>query len=134
MAAGFKYTPPGGSETTVTLLVPLTDVAPSQDQTVFVRESLDKTVREVWTVGSGVYEITASLRWVTSPQDVLDMLKHGRNGETLTYYPDLAITGTNYPCIVIAEGPVGLSPDSKQGDYRATARLRRTSGNWSGIL
>jgi hypothetical protein len=135
MAAGFKYTPPGGSLTTVTLLVPIVDRAPVQNQNTWARESLDLTVREVWTVGSGVHEISATLRWVDDPEAVLTMLAHGRNGVTLTYYPDLAVPGTNYPCLLIADGPIGLAPDSKVGDFRATVVLRRTSGGtWWGIL
>lgn len=135
--AGFKYTPSGGALTTVALGAPLKRLHPAQDETHFVRESLDKSVREVTTIGSGVYEITATIRFADDPQDLLDMLKHGRRGRTLAYFPSLAV-GTSYDCLLIQAGPAELAPDPDlygAGMYTTTVRLRRTSGaTWEVIL
>jgi hypothetical protein len=136
--AGFKYTPTGGSLTTVTLAAPLKDLHPSQVQTHYVRESLDLSTREITTIGSGVYEITATIRFAGDPQGLIDMLVSARNGVTLTYYPSLAVTGTSYACLLILSGPVELVPDSDRygfGEYQTTVQLRRTSGaTWEAVL
>jgi len=136
--AGFKYTPTGGAETTVTLGARLKNLRPIQEEAHYVRDSLDRTVREVTTIGSGVYEVEAEIRFAANPQVLLDMLKHGRRGRTLTYFPSLAVAGTNYPCLLIHAGPVVLEPDPDRygfGEYTTTVRLRRTSGaTWSAIL
>lgn len=136
--SGFKYTPTGGSLTTVALAAPLKNLQPSQVQTVFVRESLDLSTRDVTTIGSGAYEISATIRFAADPQALLDMLKAGRNGVTLTYYPSLAVTGTSYDCLLISAGPVELAPDADRygfGEYQAIVQLRRTSGaTWEAVL
>lgn len=136
--AGFKYTPSGGALTTLALNAPLKDLHAAQDETHYVRESLDKTVREVTTIGSGVYEITATIRFADDPQDLIEFLKHGRRGVTLAYFPSLAVSGTSYNCLLIHAGPVEIAPDGDRygfGEYQCTVRLRRTSGaTWEAVL
>lgn len=136
--AGFKYTPPGGSLTTVALGAPLRDLEPAHEQTRYARESLDRTVREVFTVGSGVSELVARARFIGNPSDFLTMLRHAANGVTLAYFPDLAVA-TSYDCLLIHDGPrVALSPDPERagyGEYVATLRLRRTAGGtWADVI
>lgn len=136
--AGFTYTPPGGVLTTVLLNLPLKDVRPAHNQTHWVRESLDLTTRQVVTLGNGVYEISAVIRCQTAPDALIEMLKHGRNGSVLTYYPSMAVPGTSFAALLIMAGTVSLAPDPDRfgfNEWQSPVILRRTGGlTWAGLL
>lgn len=131
--AGFKWTPPGGSLTTHTLNAPLRQIRPAESKVRFDVWSLDLTSREVVTVGSGVAEITAMIRYDDDAPELLSMLSDGAEGVTLTYYPDLDVTGTNYPCqLVYPSGDeIQLAWDRHRGvrkEWEIEVRLRRVDG------
>lgn len=133
--AGFKYASPWAPSLTVTvpLAWPLRDPRPAKVRARFEAWSLDGSQREVLTIGSGMPEILAEIRFADDGPDLLDMLDAGASGATLTYYPDLDQTGTNYPCLLVE--PAGDRVEalrdrarSIRGEYEVTVRLRRTDG------
>lgn len=140
--AGFKYTPPGGVLTTHLLAAPLRPVKASYTRRKYVRDSLDYTQREVVVVGTGVQDAWFTIRYDNQPTELKTMLRHGLEGVTLTYYPNLTDTATNYPCTLIElNGSAGddadILPDTDRWwakEYMAEVRLRRTSGTFDALL
>jgi hypothetical protein len=136
--AGFLYTPPGGAQRTVELEARLRDVIATHRQRRYTRTSLDYTVTETHTVGSGVYEIEGTIRYASNAQEVLDMLRHAANGAPLEYRPNLTQFG--HPCVLVHAGDVvELEPDRQVGHwqkrYEVRVRLRKTNGSdWSGVI
>jgi hypothetical protein len=133
--AGFKFATPWVPSVTITLALdwPLRNPRPATVRSRWGAWSLDKTEREVLTVGAGAAEMYAEIRFQGSGPDLLEMLDAGASGAMLTYYPDLDVTGTNYPCeLVEPEGDrVEILRDqarSMHGEYEVTVRLRRTDG------
>lgn len=134
--SGFKYTPPGGVLTTLTLAAPLRDIRAAFTRRKFIKDSLDYTVREVIVVGAGVEEMWGTIRYDNEPDKLKAMLRHGLEGVTLTYYPNLGVPGTNYPCLLVeinnGDGDEAeITPDTDlwfKGAYMATIRMRRTDG------
>ena len=104
--AGFKFTPPGGSLTTHALQWPLRNPQPATVKARWSSWSLDKTEREVLTVGDGAAEIVAGIRFDSDAPGLLEMLEAGADGAELTYYPSLADTGTSYPCQLVEPAAV----------------------------
>lgn len=136
--AGFRYTPPGGALTTHLIQAPLREIEAAGVQRRYSAWSLDRTVREVVTVGNGVDEIVATIRYEPNPAALKAMLRHGLNDVTLTYYPDLDDPNTSYPCkLVSIEGggaeadAVALRPDRHRywlKEWEVRIRLRRVDG------
>lgn len=135
--AGWKYTPPGGSLTTVQMNAPLQDVTPSARVRAYAWDSEDFTEREVVTTGTGVREISARIPLHEDADELLEMLRHGVSGVVLSYFPDLGI-GENYPCVLTEPADVPtLSRDqpAPYGFWTGTVRLRHASGgDFGGIL
>lgn len=131
--AGFKFTPPGGSLTTLALAWPLRNLRPATFRSRFAAWSLDGTEREVLVVGDGCAEIVADIRFGPNGAAILEMLDAGASGAALTYYPDLDVTGTNYPAHLVspdADAVEAMRDRDRwmRGEYEATVRLRRTDG------
>lgn len=70
------------------LRVPLQKILPAGSIYRAVRESADRRVREVTTVGAGVSEITARIRYDEAPAQLNEMIAAGVAGHPLVYVPD----------------------------------------------
>lgn len=111
-----------------TLQVPIQEVRPSYRARRYVRESLDYSNREVYTIGSGVYEILGVIRYDNDPQSLIDMLSAGARGLTLTYDD-----GTNsYACYLVYDSDE-ITPDfdvdqKAFDELKMEVRLRKTDG------
>lgn len=131
--AGFKYTPPGGSLTTVALEWPLWRKVPGRVQRRYAADSLDYTAREVLIVGSGVDEATATIRFHGDAVELLDMLMAGANGVVLSYLPSLAVPGTSFAMWLIEPGAERvelLAEEARRtrGEWQVSIRVRAASG------
>ncbi len=87
--SGFKYTPPGGSLTTHPAKLRLRAGVAAHVQTRYRSIALDQRTIDVVTIDGGADELQGVIRFDHDPSALLAMLRHGANGVTLTYYPDL---------------------------------------------
>ena len=131
-AAAFKYS--SGPVVTHDLQQPLRDIEPVRRQARWEASSLDFTASEVVTVGSGVHEIVAVLRYESDEPGLLDALEYGANGGQLDYYPDtVGSPGTFYPSKLVepSGNEIRLLRDRDLGpigEHEVTIRLRREDG------
>jgi len=113
------------------LAAPLRLVKPSENLLAFQADSLDRTVRDYWTVGAGAYELLGTVKYSYHHQSLVDLLRAGNQGLTLTYYPSLADSGTNYACKLISPvTPFDLALDGDRerfGEHQVELRLRLTN-------
>jgi len=109
---------------------PLFEVSPAHTMPVYYAESLDRTVQEYNTVGTGSYELLGMVRYDPNSQSLLDMLKAGSQGKTLTYYPNLVDPDDRENVKLVAPlSPTGVGLDSQTGmraDGQVQIRFRRT--------
>lgn len=99
----------------------------------WVADSLDLTEREVISVGSGVEEVTMTVRYDNEPASLKALIDTGMNGEVVTFWPNLS-GGLSYPGIIVE--PQGtdatIKPDRDRhrshGEWEATFTMRRTDG------
>ena len=135
--ACIRWTPPAAendpnTERVFLLDQPLTEVTPRHNQTVYRRESLDRSAVASYAIADGAYELTGTIRYSADPDGLVDMLKAGRGGTTLTYVPNL-----NDPALYNAVwlmDPLDASPvlDAQRagyGEHQVTVRFRKTDGS-----
>lgn len=130
--AGFKYDR-GAGVVTHALNFPLFRMEAAKRKTRFSSFSLDGSNLEVLTIGSGLPEITALVRFSDDPWGLLDLLEAGADGYTLTYYPSLAVPATNYPFLLVEPSATTiqlLRDASERGpiEHAIQLRLRRVDG------
>ncbi len=113
------------------LSTPLRNVVPGFSRPTYRAESLDRTVIEALTVGSGAHELVGEVRYDDNPESLVEMLRAGAQNITLNYYPDARDATQVIPCKLIT--PVGPQIDAvldaqrgSFGDGAVTIRLRRT--------
>ena len=110
---------------------PLETVKPAHSMQRYRRESLDRSVTEVFNVSSGAQELVGLVGLDRSGHSLIDLVKAGSKGKTLTYYPDLTDAGVSYACELIAPvSPSALQSDNRtgnvRGDFQVELRLRQT--------
>lgn len=96
-------------------------------------DTLDLTDREVITVGSGVEEMTVTVRYDDEPTSLKAMVDWGMDGNSVVFWPNLA-GGFSYPGFIVE--PAGdqaiIKPDRDRhrshGEWEATFTMRRTDG------
>lgn len=131
--AGFTWSATSDSNTQRVhqLSAPLRLLQPSENLVGFQVDSLDRTVREYWTVGAGAYELVGTVRYAQYHQSLVDLIRAGNMGVTLTYYPNLADSGTNYACKLVSPTvPFDLATDPDRaafGEHTVELRLRLTN-------
>jgi hypothetical protein len=132
--AAFTWTSTGEDATERVLLLrePLRELRPAHRMAVYVRDSLDYSVREVFHVGDGAQELVARARFVDDGQGLSDMLRAGSQGLTLTYHPDLDDPERTHAFKLLAPmSPfqLDLDPDAGplQGDVEVELMLRYTT-------
>lgn len=120
-----------GTERVFRLPAPLRDQVPSHAGAVVAIDSLDMTVRDVFTYGSGAYELTTVVRFADDPQGLLDLVRAGAENATLTLYPDVRDSGVSYTVkLVEPVNAKALERDVQTavwGDMQTTLRFRRTN-------
>lgn len=131
--AALLWSDSDGVETERVLLLrePLRELKPAHNQTVFTADTLDKTVRQVFTVGEGVDEMVGRIRYQDDPQGLLDLIKAGSKKRTITYVPDLDDADRRYACYLIAPNSpyqLDMDPDTGVtfGNLDVEIRLRKT--------
>jgi hypothetical protein len=111
--------------------VPLHDITPGHTITTFFAESLDRTKTETVTIGTGAYELQGEVRYASNPTGLLDVIKAGSQGKTLTYVPDVADPAVQEPVILISpRSPADVALDAERGfrgEAQITLRFRRTN-------
>lgn len=115
-----------------TLRVPLQKLLPAGSMYRAVRESADRHVREVVTVGKGVNEITARIRYDEAPAELNEMIRAGVAGHPLVYIPDSNDLDTAYEMELLEPGADWVQQmDEDWVVFQETAvpvRLRRMDG------
>jgi hypothetical protein len=106
---------------------------PAANIVAYTRDSLDRSQREVLTIGSGVHEVIFDITLQDASQTLLDMLLAGVRGKTLTLTSDVDDPDRGWDCDLIepTAGQLALMMDGDSGEYewhQATVRLRRTNG------
>lgn len=127
--AGFKYTPPGGSLTTVQGEIRLRGGSVARVRTRYRNVALDQRTVDVVTIDGGADEMDVHVRFIDAPADFLTMLEHAADGVTVSYFPDTA-GGTSYP-LQFMNGDVVLRGDRDRwgfGEYESALRIRRVDG------
>ena len=110
---------------------PLDRVQYGLRQTIYAADSLDNSVRQTFTVGSGVYEVMAQIRYDDNPKDFVDLIRYGQQGGTITYWPSLSNDQESYACYLLEPlDPIVLDLEDSYPavGQRLTIRLRQTSG------
>lgn len=112
---------------------PVREIRPAHDQSVYVGETLSRTARQVFTVGEGVDQLVVRVRFMDDPQGLLDLVKAGSKGRTITYTPDRNDADVNYACYLISPiSPLALGLDPARGtefgDLDLDLVLRKTDG------
>ncbi len=132
--AGFIWSATSDSNTQRVhqLNAPLRLLKPSENLLAFQADSLDRTVRDYWTVGAGAYELLGTVKYNSYHQSLVDLIRAGNQGLTLTYYPSLADAGTSYACKLISPTvPFDLGLDDQRGqgfgEHQVELRLRLTN-------
>lgn len=111
------------------LSVPLRDIEPAHSQVRYASDSLDRSTREVLTIGNGAHEFIGTVRYDDHPQSLVDLIRAGANNTTVTYYPDLADPQTAFACKLIEPSDPRAAVDGQRqgfGEAMVTLRLRRT--------
>jgi hypothetical protein len=124
-----------GTNRQVLLGTRLYNVRPTDQRTRHVADSLDLSVRNVVLFGtSAANVITADVRLHDNPQELVDLIAAGKDGTTLTYYPNLEEPGESYD-VYLTAGSVSPDPDTAGwGWYMATMTLRAQSGTLERIM
>jgi hypothetical protein len=81
--AGFSW---DNGESTLRTRTPMRDFRVRHQRARMVRESLDKSVREVTTIGTGVNEVRAMQRFEDDPGGLMDLLRAGADGGLIHYH------------------------------------------------
>jgi hypothetical protein len=138
-AAAFKYE--SGGTQTHNLEQPLRDIQPVRRKKRYVGSSIDFSAFHVVTIGSGVHEIVATIRYESDPSGLLDVLEHGADGGEIDYYPDtVGAPAEKYDSWLIAPGgdEIALMRDSQLGNsdyYEVQIHLRCSDGgNYDALL
>jgi hypothetical protein len=133
-SATLAYTPPGGTLTTHLLAIPLWEVRQIDRRARYDWWAEDLDTREVVTVGDGVREILATVRFENEPGAFRSLLRDALTYDLTLVYTES--TGT-YPCRLVAilgasdadETP--MEPDRDRlgfGEWECRLHLRRTDG------
>ena len=119
-SATITYTPPGGAQVVHQLAAPLLQIEPID--------------REIVTIGTGVYEIRASIRFENEPDELKALLRTAQRSDVTLYYTE----GSNiYPVRLVEVLGAGgddtpLTPDRDRygfGEWECRVHLRRTDGS-----
>lgn len=119
------------TERVLLLREPVRELKPAHTQTVYVGDSLDKSNRQVFTVGEGSDELLVRVRYQDDQQGLLDLIKAGSKGRTITYIPDLTDGDSRFNCVLIAPlSPTAAGLDTDRGtsfgDLDVELHLRKT--------
>ncbi|MFW6031006.1 MAG: hypothetical protein ACOC9T_00315 [Myxococcota bacterium] len=135
-SAAITFTPPGESEETHLLGAKLIELEPMDTGERDDWWSVDRENREVVTVGDGVSELIATIRYDDEPGELKRMLRLAlRHNLTLIYEPEIG--GTSYPVKLVAvvgatsSDRTPISPDRDRrrlGEYEARIHVRRIDG------
>ena len=129
-AIGWSSTEDANTERIHLLDVPLRDLRAGHTMSAYRAESLDKTAIETFHVGNGAYELVGRVRFDGRPSNLIDLIKAGSQGKTLTYYPNLTDPDVAHACILVAPmSPADLDIDGARaafGDQEVELRLRKT--------
>jgi hypothetical protein len=109
---------------------PLVEVTPHHNQAVYRRESLDRSAVETYSVGNGAYELTGTIRYSADPDGLIEMLKAGSQGKTLTYIPNLNDSAL-YNAVILMDpmSPTQAALDAQRagyGEHQVSVRFRKT--------
>lgn len=125
-----SLTPDGGSAHT--LAVPLRDFEVIDRQPRHEWESADLSARNIVTIGDGVRDLWATIRFENEPGALKTLLRSAIYEDTTVTYQEES-GGATFDCKVIAtaSGDVALQPDRDRygfGEYEARIHLRRVDG------
>lgn len=135
--AGFKWTPPGGTEQTHKIRWPLVleskGRVKARTWNAFGR---NPTKRAVVSLGQEAWEYEAVVRFDDSPADLLDVLEDSADGVELKYFPDVNDTDFFSTWLVDAGKPPKIEWEEERGtsEYRVRVTLRAQSDNFGIIL
>jgi len=124
-----KFTWTDGGAKEHTLAVPLQQVRPSARLKKYERDSINGASHEVWSFGTGVYEVVGVIRYDDAPQSLIDLLLAGARGIAVSYYDD---TNTHACYIIGLPEVIDVGFDDDQiplDEHKIEIRLRKTDGS-----
>lgn len=133
-SATITYTPPGGAQVVHQLAAPLLQIEPIDREIRHDWWAADLDNREIVTIGTGVYEIRASIRFENEPDELKALLRTAQRSDVTLYYTE----GSNiYPVRLVEVLGAGgddtpLTPDRDRygfGEWECRVHLRRTDGS-----
>jgi hypothetical protein len=98
--------------------------------------SADLTTERVISIGSGVQDLSGTLRFDGSPDSLARFVAAGRRGASLEYFPSLAAPSLSFPCVLVEAGEITTDPDLWfDRRHQVDVRLRRIDGgSWQALL
>jgi len=98
--------------------------------------SADLTTERVISIGSGVHDLSGTLRFDGSPDSLARFVAAGRRGASLEYFPSLAAPSLSFPCVLVEAGEITTDPDLWfDRRHQVDVRLRRIDGgSWQALL
>lgn len=135
--AGFKWTPPGGTETTHNLAWPLVlDSKARVRARTWSAFGRDYTERATVALGAEAWEYGATVRFDTEPVELLDLLEDTADGIQLDYYPDLSESTLFETWLIEAGNVTEIEWEAERGtsEWRVPVTLRAKTGDFGTIL
>lgn len=131
--AAIKYNA-GAGDVTVALNFPLFRATPAVWKRRWQTENLSGTAVETITVGTKLYELVGTLRFVNNPTATMTWLEWAMDGGVWRYVPSLASPGNEIGSLRLIEpagefADLGLEEERiSLGEYSVPIRARRTDG------
>lgn len=119
------------------LEAPLRRIRPGLALATFTRESLDKSNVEYYSIGSGnstagAYELVGTVRYDVDSQSLVDLIRAGSQGKTLTYVPRLDDRDQAISVKLLSPlGDAGVAVDEDRAafaEHTVELRFRTTAG------
>jgi hypothetical protein len=105
-------------------------------QQVHEHWSADLTSVRAVAIGSGVSDLSGTLRFDGNPESLEQFIAAGRRKAALEYFPSLANPSLSFPCVMVSAGEIQTDPDLWfDNRYQVDVRFRRIDGgSWKALL
>jgi len=126
MASKFQWTD-GGSQS-FTTDVHVQNQVPQKFRTLYPDRSLDGSVLEVISIGSGINEVSMAIRHDNDDTGLRDLHDALARGLQMTYTPDTDVPATTYTVKAVEIGEIALEMEGRQNLWRFDVTLARLDG------
>lgn len=126
MASRFQWTD-GGAQSLITDLHVQNQI-PEKVRSLFPTRSLDKSVVEVVSVGSGVNQVRVLIAAEGDDTGLRDFQDAAKRGISIIYTPDNSDPGTTFTVTAVQVGEIGLDRRGRQDLFTLSLTLARLDG------